>query len=133
MNITLIGVQFLKITPKLVFSNFGKPRMGKRLRRISLDGGSDGISSINVLPIFKFDRPGLHDYRQISLDEQNAMLGQAVLGQAIFGSQFVTDATIPTYGEGEYIGLTLYSSSATYDPWEIDGVLYNYLDGRRMY
>lgn len=116
----------------LALTNLGAPRITKRIRRCVLDMKVSGDTGLKIKPDFWFERDIPQGYISPWIDGVNSVpLGQFVLGTDVLGDAEISQGYIDIPGMCEYISLHFYSNENK-PQWEIDGLIYEFLVGRRM-
>lgn len=113
------------------YSPCKRPRNVKRFRRAIFDMRSEAETSIFAKALPKFDASEAQDGTEVALGGGLAILGQAVLGEAILGGTLIQEGRLDLPAIGDYIAMRIYSDSSTDPAWEIDGISYEFLEGRR--
>lgn len=112
------------------YTHAKRPMFEKQWQSAVLDIKSEGVSEIRAEPNFQLQKPeGIPT--QVSLIGSNSILGSALLGSAILGANPVQQGKVHMPGHSEYVNMTIYSN-ADEPAWEIKGILYQYLPGKRQ-
>jgi len=117
---------------RTAYNHLGSPRVRKRFRRANLDIYADGEITLQVKPDFRFDNEGIippPGYTDVDLTGVGAVLGEFVLGESIMGSDLILEGAIDMPGHGSYVSL-FFSSNEIASPWEVDGIMYDYIPSR---
>ena len=112
------------------FSPCGYPRYIKRFKRAWFDIASAGHTTLVARPIFKLDSSPALNPETLGINASTSYLGQAILGQAILGAQQLQEGRIDMPGSCDYIAMQVTSRTNTGDPWELDGLGYEFELGK---
>jgi len=117
------------------YHSLGSPRDVKRWRSATLDLLSSANTSLSVKPDFRNVSEGVppYSYTDINLYGAGSPLGSFVLGSSVLGGSIINEGWVELEGRGDFCSLILRSSSTTDDAWELDGIIYEVLPGRRRY
>lgn len=115
---------------KTLYTHAGMPEQEKQWKVATLDIRSEGLTTIHAQVDFQQQKPNT-DLVGVTSTGSNAILGSALLGSAILGSNPVQSGRVWMPGQSEYANMTIYSN-ADEPAWEIAGIMYKYLPGRRL-
>ena len=108
------------------------PYQGKRFKRAFFDIQTGGSVVIQAKPEFMLRA----NAEALSYSNMNisgltgGVLGEMLLGIDVMGGSDIVDGHLDMPGNGEYIGMHIYSS-ANQGQWEVDGINYMYDFGRK--
>jgi len=110
------------------------PRKRKRFRRAIFEMPAVGVAtgSLFVKPDFEVEQAGIVPqiaYKSIVTRAGGGALGSGALGSLVLGSTLITEGQLDIPGHGAYIAM-IFSSDDQNIGWEIDGITYDYLEGR---
>ena len=114
-------------------TNAGKRGVIKRWRRMRVNVGEVGNSALTVKPKYFI---GADDIPLVSaltpeFDPTGTPLGSgATLGSTLLGATPIDEGDVDLAGHSEFVAFQFISSSTTTDPWEIDGITIDFLEGR---
>jgi hypothetical protein len=143
---------------KTAYASLGSPRVIKRWRHVILDMNAYANANFEVKPDYRFENEGVpaYTYEQIPLYGSGYPLGTGVLGSptagtvpigssllggailggggaVVLGGSDVVEGKAEIEGRGDYVSLLVYSTSTASDAWELSGLIYEFLPGRRRY
>lgn len=121
----------LTATMTTAFTPCRYPRQVKRFRRAIFDISASSTTSLIARPIVKLDKSSPIDPQTLGINAATAYLGTAVLGAAVLGVQSIQEGRIDMPVIGDYVAMQVSSQTTMGDPWELDGLAYEFNFGKK--
>jgi len=115
------------------FTNFDSPSQIKFLRRCRFNVGKNGKNDLTVIPRSFVGTASIPDTDAITpafYSDDADTLGQVTLGQFVLGGTPIDVGRVSIRRRGEWFSVRFKGTSSNTLPWEIDGITYEYLDGK---